>query len=58
MDTKKGLPNQPNGIYLFKVNNGNTKIICEICSKLTTKRYRNDVTDAVLVSSLSTLNIH
>ena len=23
------------GIYLFKVNNGNTRTICEICSKLT-----------------------
>ena len=23
------------GIYLFKVNNGNTKTFCEICSKLT-----------------------
>ena len=38
MDTKNGVPNQPTGIYLFRVNNGNTKIICEICSKLTTKR--------------------
>ena len=25
----------PAGIYLFKVNNGNSAIICEICSKLT-----------------------
>ena len=25
------------GIYLFKVNNGNTKTMCEICSKLTIK---------------------
>ena len=25
------------GIYLFKVNNGNTKTISEICSKLTAK---------------------
>ena len=23
------------GIYLFKVNNGNTRTMCEICSKLT-----------------------
>ena len=29
--------NIPAGIYLFKVNNGNTRTICEICSKLTTK---------------------
>ena len=27
----------PVGIYLFKVNNGNTRTLCEICSKLTTK---------------------
>ena len=25
----------PNGIYLFKVNNRNTRTRCEICSKLT-----------------------
>ena len=25
----------PAGIYFFKVNNGNTKTMCEICSKLT-----------------------
>ena len=27
----------PAGIYLFKVNNGNTRKTCEICSKLTIK---------------------
>ena len=27
----------PAGIYLLKVNNGNTRTICEICSKLTIK---------------------
>ena len=27
----------PPGIYLLKVNNGNTRISCEICSKLTIK---------------------
>ena len=27
----------PAGIYLFKVNNGNTRTICEICLKLTIK---------------------
>ena len=27
----------PAGIYLFKVNNGNTRRMCEICSKLTIK---------------------
>ena len=27
----------PGGIYLFKFNNGNTKTMCEICSKLRTK---------------------
>ena len=27
----------PLGIYLFKVKNGNTRTICEICAKLTIK---------------------
>ena len=27
----------PTNIYLFKVNNGNTRKKCEICSKLTIK---------------------
>ena len=27
----------PAGIYLFKVNNGNTRTMCEICTKLTIK---------------------
>ena len=27
----------PTGSYIFKVNNRNTRIRCEICSKLTTK---------------------
>ena len=27
----------PNGIYLFKVNNGNIRTMCETCSKLTVK---------------------
>ena len=27
----------PVGIYMFKVNNRNTRISCEICSKLTIK---------------------
>ena len=27
----------PGGIYLFKVNNGNTRTVCKICSKLTIK---------------------
>ena len=29
--------NYPAAIYFFKVNNGNIKIMCEICSKSTTK---------------------
>ena len=36
------------GIYLFKVSNGNTRTVCEICSKLTI-RNQNDVIDAGLV---------
>ena len=31
------LPYNPAGIYLFKVNNRNTRTRCEICSKLTIK---------------------
>ena len=27
----------PAGIYLFRVNDGNTRTMCEICSKLTIK---------------------
>ena len=36
----------PAGIYLFKVNNGNTREMCKICLKLTIKtpkRYRSGV---------------
>ena len=51
------------GIYLFKVNNGNTRTICEICLKLTKKnpepRTQNDFEQTshfVLVFSLLTLN--
>ena len=29
------LRENPDGIYLFKINNGNTRAMCEICSKLT-----------------------
>ena len=29
--------NSPGSIYLFKVNNGNTKTMCKIASKLTIK---------------------
>ena len=34
--TKACTPN-PASIYLFKVNNGNTRTMCEPCSKLTIK---------------------
>ena len=30
--------NYPAGIYFFKVNNENTRTMCEICSKLTTTK--------------------
>ena len=45
----------PAGIYLFKVKYGNTKTMCEICSKLkiTTLERRHDV---ILVSLMLTLN--
>ena len=32
------MPDYLVGIYLLRVNNENTKITCEICSKLTIKR--------------------
>ena len=41
------------GIYLFKVNNGGTRAICEICSKL---RIKTDVVVIVSLSILITLN--
>ena len=45
-------------IFLFKVNNRNTRKRCEICSKLTIKTpERRDVTGVVLVFLLLTLNI-
>ena len=34
---RKGLSIHPANIYLFKVNNRNTRKICKICSKLTIK---------------------
>ena len=45
----------PKDIHLFKVDNGNSRALCEICSKLK-KRHLNDVNDVVLVSLLLTLN--
>ena len=45
----------PVGIFLFKVNNGNTSTMCKICSKLTIKKQNNFI-NVVLVSSLLTLN--
>ena len=38
----------PARIYLFKVNNRNTRTRCQICSKLTIK-HQNDATGVVLV---------
>ena len=42
----------PAGNYMFKVNNGNTRTRCEICSKLTTT-----TPGVCLVTLLLTLNI-
>ena len=47
---------KPANIYLFKVNNRNTRKRCEMCSKLKTKTLE-DVNDVVLVFQLLTLNI-
>ena len=48
--------NCPVNIYLFKVNNTNTRTRLEICSKL--KRHQNDIDDIVLVFLLLTVNIY
>ena len=45
------------GIYLFKVNNRDTKTICKICSKLWIKT-RELCQGVVMVSLLVTLNIY
>ena len=45
------------GINLVKIINGNTRIICEICSKLTIMSNNRISIDVVLVSLLLTLNI-
>ena len=46
----------PANMYLFKVNNRNTRTRCEICSKLTW-HHQNDVKDLVVESLLLTLNL-
>ena len=46
---------QPDGTYLFKVNSKNTRIMCEICSKLTRKTSEH-VIEVNPVSLLLTLN--
>ena len=45
-DNERNLIGYPAGNYMFKVNNRNTRLRCEICSKLTIK-----------ISLLLTLNI-
>ena len=35
LDNSRGVAAQAAGIYLFKVNYENARIICEICSELT-----------------------
>ena len=43
-------------IYLLKVNNGNTRTISEICSRLTKKKDETDVNNVALMYLLFTLN--
>ena len=45
----------PAKIYLFKFNNGNTRTICEICSKITIT-LNIFHTDLVLMFPLTTMN--
>ena len=44
------------GVYLLKVNNGNTRTICEICSKLTMKRPKRKPLRGRLQTSLLVLS--
>ena len=53
--SRKKLAVIPVVFYLFKVNSRTIRTRCEICSKLKC-RFRNDVNEVVLVSSLLTLN--
>ena len=46
--------NYPAGIYLFKINNRNSRTMCEICSKLTIKT-PDDVIDFTNCSAVSTV---
>ena len=50
----------PVGNYMFKVNNRNPRLMCEICSKLTIKtperRQRPHISHLVLVFLLLTLS--
>ena len=47
----------PASIYLFKVNNRNTRKRGKISLKVNKKKHLNDVSDAVLVFLLLTFNI-
>ena len=46
----------PLGIYLLKVNNRNTRIRCEICSRVNNIRTRKTSNDVLLVSLLLMLS--
>ena len=52
----KRIFSRPGTYYLLKVNNRNTRMRYEMCSKLTIK-HQNDFSDVVLVSLLLTWNI-
>ena len=43
-------------IYLFKVNNGNTGIMCEICSKLTIKTPECQLVSLLLTHTLNSIH--
>ena len=49
----------PAGIHLFKVNNGNTKTMCEICSKLTIKTQSDiiDITSGLFIISFEQISL-
>ena len=46
----------PASIYLIKVNNRKTRIMCEICLKLTISKHQNEVNGVVLLSLVLILN--
>ena len=54
-ETKVKYVIDPTRIYLFRVNNENSRTMCGLCLKLTIKRHQRDTSDVVLVTCLLAL---